>query len=138
MLNSTDCPAIMIETFFCDNKADYDIATKLGYGEVAKLIAEGILNKSIENEELNNKMKKNCVLYSNDADRTIAEVFAWGKQDCVVMDVKDFKSYTAHNLFAIGGKTEEALKAKNLPDKYTVFNGSDRWNTLNKVLNKNY
>jgi hypothetical protein len=40
----------MIETFFCDNKSDYDIATKLGYGEVAKLIAEGILNKSIVSE----------------------------------------------------------------------------------------
>jgi N-acetylmuramoyl-L-alanine amidase len=50
MLNSTDCPVIMIETFFCDNKSDYDIATKLGYGEVAKLIAEGILNKSIVSE----------------------------------------------------------------------------------------
>jgi N-acetylmuramoyl-L-alanine amidase len=33
MLNGTDCPAIMIETFFCDSKNDYDIAT---YGEVAK------------------------------------------------------------------------------------------------------
>jgi hypothetical protein len=26
MLNSAHCPAIMIETFFCDNKVDYDIA----------------------------------------------------------------------------------------------------------------
>ena len=133
MLNSTDCPAIMIETFFCDSKNDYDIATKLGYGEVAKLIAEGILNKTIQGSD--NKMKKNCVLYSNDADRTIAEVFAWSKEDCVVMDVKDFKSYTAENLFVVGGKTEEALKAKKLPDRYTVFNGVDRWDTLDKVLN---
>jgi hypothetical protein len=34
----------------------------------------------------------------------------------------------------IGGKTEEALKAKNLPDRYTVFNGKDRWDTLDKVI----
>jgi outer membrane protein assembly factor BamB len=34
--------------------------------------------------------------------------------------------------------SEEELNAKNLPDKYTVFNGSDRWDTLNKVLNKNF
>ena len=134
MLNSTDCPAIMIETFFCDSKNDYDIATKLGYESVAKLIAEGVLNKSITTGS-DNKMKKNCVLYSNDGDRTIAEVFAWSKQDCVVMDVKDFRSYTAENLFVVGGKTEEALKAKKLPDRYTVFNGVDRWNTLDKVLN---
>ena len=133
MLNSTDSPAIMIETFFCDNKNDYDIATKVGYEGIAKIIAEGVLNKTIQGS--NNKMKKNCVLYSNDADRTIAEVFAWGKDDCIVMDVINFKSYTAENLFVVGGKTEEALKAKKLPDRYTVFNGVDRWDTLNKVLN---
>ena len=33
----------------------------------------------------------------------IVEVFAWGKNDYVVMDVKDFKSYTAENLFVVGG-----------------------------------
>ncbi len=134
MLNSTDCPAIMIETFFCDNKGDYDIATKVGNEGIARLIAEGLLNKSITTGS-DNKMKKNCALYSNNADRTIAEVFAWGKQDCVVMDVKDFRSYIAENLFVVGGKTEEALKAKKLPDRYTVFNGVDRWDTLDKVLN---
>ena len=105
----------------------------MGYGEVAKLIAEGLLNKTIQGSD--NKMKKNCVLYSNDADRTIAEVFAWSKDDCIVMDVIDFKSYTAENLFVVGGKTEEALKAKKLPDRYTVFNGVDRWDTMDKVLN---
>ncbi|WP_304341243.1 N-acetylmuramoyl-L-alanine amidase [Metaclostridioides mangenotii] len=131
MLNSTDCPAIMIETFFCDSKNDYDIAIKLGYGEVAKLIAEGILNKTIQGSD--NKLKKNCVLYSNDADRTVAEVLEWSKDDCVVMDVKDFKSYTAENLFVVGGRTEEELKKMNLPDRYTVFNGRDRWDTLDKV-----
>ncbi|MCR1955864.1 N-acetylmuramoyl-L-alanine amidase [Clostridioides mangenotii] len=137
MLNSTDCPAIMIETFFCDNKDDSAISTRVGYGEVAKLIAEGILNKTISLGS-NTKIKKNCVLYSNDADRTIAEVLKWSKEDCVVMDVLNFKSYTAENLFVVGGRTEEALKKMNLPDRYTVFNGVDRWDTLNKVLNKNF
>lgn len=132
MLNSTDCPAIMVETLFCDSKDDYAIATRVGYEGVAKLIAEGILNKSIQGS--NNKLKKNCVLYSNDTDRTIAEVFARGKQDCVVIDVKDFKSYTAHNLFVIGGRTEVVLKAMNLPDRYTVFNDVDRYDTLNNVV----
>lgn len=79
-------------------------------------------------------MKKNCVLYSNDADKTIAEVFAWDREDCVVMDVKIFKSYTEKNLFIVGGRTEEVLKKMNLPDRYTVFNGVDRWDTLNKVI----
>jgi hypothetical protein len=126
MLNSTECPAIMIETFFCDNKTDYDIATKFGYGEVARLIAEGILNRSIRGSD--NKMKINCVIYSNDADRTIAEVLAWDKDDCIVMNVKDFKSYIAENLYVVGGRTEEVLKKINLPDKYTHRKSSPNCN----------
>ncbi|WP_304340068.1 hypothetical protein [Metaclostridioides mangenotii] len=50
------------------------------------------------------------------------------------MDVIDFKSYAAENLFVVDGKTEEALRAMKLPDKYTVFNGVDRWDTLDKVI----
>ncbi|MCR1955443.1 hypothetical protein NSA24_11625 [Clostridioides mangenotii] len=83
-----------------------------------------------------NDIRKDCVLYSNDAYKTIAEVFAWSKENCVVMDIKDFKSYTADNLFVVGGRTKEALKKMNLPERYTVFNGVDRWDTLNKVLNR--
>ncbi len=133
MLNGTDCPAIMIETFFCDNQGDYEIGKKIGYEGIAKLVAEGILNKTIESES-NNKTKMNCVLYSNSADKTIAEVLSWSKNDCDVMDVIDFKSYAAENLFVVDGKTEEALRAMKLPDKYTVFNGVDRWDTLDKVI----
>jgi hypothetical protein len=98
--------------------------------KISTAIVEGTLNKKING---GNNIKQNCVLYGNDADKTIAEVFAWGKDDCVVMDVKDFISYTTENLYVVGGKTEEALKALKLPDKYTVFNGKDRWDTLDKV-----
>jgi uncharacterized phage protein gp47/JayE len=67
-------------------------------------IVEGLFDIKIDGGI--NKMKTNCVLYSNSVDKTIAEVFAWRKDDCVVMDVKDFKSYTAENLFVIGWRTE--------------------------------
>jgi N-acetylmuramoyl-L-alanine amidase len=39
--------AILIESFFCDSKVDYEKATSLGFDGVAKLIAEGVLNKTI-------------------------------------------------------------------------------------------
>ena len=43
----TKAMAVLIESFFCDNKSDYEKAKKLGFDAHAKLIAEGILGKSI-------------------------------------------------------------------------------------------
>lgn len=46
-LRKTSSPAILIESFFCDNAGDYQIAIKLGLDAHAKLIVEGILGKDI-------------------------------------------------------------------------------------------
>ena len=43
----TKAKAVLIESFFCDNASDYAKAKKLGYDAHGKLIAEGILGKSI-------------------------------------------------------------------------------------------
>lgn len=43
----TKAKAVLIESFFCDSKADYQKAQKLGMDAHAKLIAEGIVGKSI-------------------------------------------------------------------------------------------
>lgn len=43
----TKAKAVLIESFFCDNTSDYAKAKKLGYDAHGKLIAEGILGKSI-------------------------------------------------------------------------------------------
>ena len=43
----TKAKAVLIESFFCDSKNDYEKAKKLGFDAHAKLIAEGILGKSI-------------------------------------------------------------------------------------------
>ncbi|MDR1773440.1 MAG: N-acetylmuramoyl-L-alanine amidase, partial [Clostridioides sp.] len=47
ILNSTDCIALICETFFCDNATDNTIQGTYHYEKIAKLIAEGILNKTI-------------------------------------------------------------------------------------------
>lgn len=130
VIRKTKKKMLLVECCFIDDLDDIKIYDAKS---IAKAIVEGLFDVKID-EDINN-IKKNCVLYSNDADRTIAEVFAWGKDDCIVMDVIDFKSYTAENLFVVGGRTEEALKNMNLPDKYTVFIGVDRWDTLDKVRN---
>lgn len=139
ILNGTDCPTILIETFFCDNQGDYDIAKKAGNEGVAKLIAEGILNKSISNEntskpEGGNKMRKHCVLYESEVDHHIAEIFSWYFDDCAVVKVDDFTSFMAHNLYVVGGITKKKLDSKNFKDKYTAFAGVNRFETLNKAM----
>ncbi|WP_024622553.1 N-acetylmuramoyl-L-alanine amidase [Metaclostridioides mangenotii] len=134
ILNGTDCPTILLETFFCDNASDYNIAKNTGYEYVAKLIAEGILNKTISESQGGNTMRKNCVLYDGTIDWHIANLFSWYLEDCVVVKVDDFKSYTANNLYAIGGVTVKKLKEKNLPDKYTAFNGVDRFETIDLAM----
>ncbi|MDB8805001.1 N-acetylmuramoyl-L-alanine amidase [Romboutsia sp. 1001216sp1] len=48
ILRDTDCPAILVEAFFCDNKEDYQKADEVHEKDlIAKKIAEGILNRSL-------------------------------------------------------------------------------------------
>jgi hypothetical protein len=137
MLNSTDCPAIMIETFFCDSKSDYDIATKLGYGEVAKLIAEGILNKSIASDKGNNETKPqtydNAIIYSGDRDKAVAMIMKEFLPNSTVIDIADYKGHTTENVYTVGGG------ASNNIDKFgghvTKFVGNDFKGTYNLVVN---
>lgn len=42
VLHRTNAPAMLIETFFCDNKADYRIYKEVGYKKLAKAIADAI------------------------------------------------------------------------------------------------
>ena len=42
MLRRTNAPALLVETFFCDNKADCKLYKKVGYKGIAKAIADGI------------------------------------------------------------------------------------------------
>nr|WP_312986025.1 N-acetylmuramoyl-L-alanine amidase [Clostridioides sp.] len=135
MLNSTDCPAIMIETFFCDSKTDYEIAQKVGYGEVAKLIAEGILNRSIENVS-NNETKPqtydNAIIYSGDRDKAVAIIMKEYLPNSTIVDIADYKGHTTENVYTVGGG------ASNNIDKFgghvTKFVGNDFKDTYRKVI----
>jgi hypothetical protein len=136
MLNSTDCPAIMIETFFCDSKSDYDIATKLGYGEVAKLIAEGNLNKSIVSDKGNNETKQhtydNAIIYSGDRDKAVAIIMKEFLPNSTIVDIADYKSYMCRNAYAIGGGASKGFE--KVPDNVTKFVGNDFKDTYRKVV----
>ena len=47
VLNHTNAPAILVEICFVDDKDDYNQYMKVGYKAVAKAIAEGIMNRTI-------------------------------------------------------------------------------------------
>ena len=54
-LNHTNAPALLIETFFCDNTTDCNIYKKKGYKEIALQIAKGIDSKVGTKKEENKK-----------------------------------------------------------------------------------
>ena len=74
ILRDTDCKSILIESFFCDNKTDCDIADKLGYKGIAKLIAEGVLNKTIEDHKINANNTKWAVCVGAWENKSVADV----------------------------------------------------------------
>lgn len=132
ILKSTDCPAILIEVFFCDNKDDYMKADEPHEKDlIARKIAEGILNKDLTEP----KKYKNCILYGNDIDKVAADILNWSKTDCLVKNVKDHVAWEATNLFVIGGPAKELLDKMNTGEKYTTISGNDRFDTVKQVLN---
>lgn len=48
---------VLVETFFCDNKSDYELYQNIGSDALGKLIAEAVLNEKIGNEELKKETK---------------------------------------------------------------------------------
>lgn len=61
MLNRTKAPAILIESFFCDSKTDYNKAQKIGLIKIGKAIAEGICGKELNNDMSIKEDTKNTV-----------------------------------------------------------------------------
>lgn len=55
----TKAKAVLIESFFCDSKADYEKAKELGFDAHAKLIAEGIIGKNITGDTSANTNSEN-------------------------------------------------------------------------------
>lgn len=48
VLKYTDEPCILVEVYFCDDEDDYKLADKIGSKAIAKMIAEGIHGKTID------------------------------------------------------------------------------------------
>ncbi|HGM1344388.1 TPA: N-acetylmuramoyl-L-alanine amidase [Clostridioides difficile] len=134
ILNSSKPTAILIESFFCDNKEDYEKAKKLGHEGIAKLIVEGVLNKNINNEGVK-QMYKHTIIYDGEVDKIPATVVGWGYNDgkILICDIKDYVPGQTQNLYVVGGGACEKISSMT-EENYTMIKGNDRFETLYKAL----
>ncbi|WP_219686263.1 N-acetylmuramoyl-L-alanine amidase [Clostridioides difficile] len=134
ILNSSKPTAVLIESFFCDNKEDYDKAKKLGHEGIAKLIVEGVLNKNINNEGVK-QMYKHTIVYDGEVDKILANVLSWGysPSKVLVCDIKDYVPGQTENLYVVGGGACEKISSIT-KEKFTMIKGNDRFDTLYKAL----
>ncbi|HBH3206664.1 TPA: N-acetylmuramoyl-L-alanine amidase [Clostridioides difficile] len=134
ILNSSKPTAILIESFFCDNKEDYEKAKKLGYEGMAKLIVEGVLNKNINNEGVK-QMYKHTIVYDGEVDKILANVLSWGysPSKVLVCDIKDYVPGQTENLYVVGGGACEKISSIT-KEKFIMIKGNDRFDTLYKAL----
>lgn len=134
ILNSSKPTAILIESFFCDNKEDYEKAKKLGHEGIAKLIVEGVLNKNINNEGVK-QMYKHTIVYDGEVDKILANVLSWGysPSKVLVCDIKDYVPGQTENLYVVGGGACEKISSIT-KEKFTMIKGNDRFDTLYKAL----
>ncbi|MBH7347011.1 N-acetylmuramoyl-L-alanine amidase [Clostridioides difficile] len=132
-LSHTKAPAILIEVCFVDSKADTDYYIR-HKDIVAKLIAEGILNKNIDNSE-DKKMYKHTIVYDGEVDKIPANVVSWGYNDgkILICDIKDYVPGQTQNLYVVGGGACEKINSIT-EEHYTMIKGNDRFDTLYKAL----
>ncbi|HCU2602400.1 TPA: N-acetylmuramoyl-L-alanine amidase [Clostridioides difficile] len=132
-LSHTKAPAILIEVCFVDSKADTDYYIR-HKDIVAKLIAEGILNKNINNEGVK-QMYKHTIVYDGEVDKILANVLSWGysPSKVLVCDIKDYVPGQTENLYVVGGGACEKISSIT-KEHYTMIKGNDRFETLYKAL----
>lgn len=78
VLHRTYAPALLVETFFCDNKADCNLYKKVGYKGIAKAIADGITKKTIKQKVKDKVTKKNSIGKSNEEVAKEVVLGKWG------------------------------------------------------------
>ncbi|MBH7796068.1 N-acetylmuramoyl-L-alanine amidase, partial [Clostridioides difficile] len=125
-LSHTKAPAILIEVCFVDSKADTDYYIR-HKDIVAKLIAEGILNKNINNEGVK-QMYKHTIVYDGEVDKILANVLSWGysPSKVLVCDIKDYVPGQTENLYVVGGGACEKISSIT-KEKFIMIKGNDRF-----------
>ncbi|MGO0882540.1 N-acetylmuramoyl-L-alanine amidase [Clostridioides difficile] len=126
-LNNTDATAILIEVCFVDSKADTDYYVN-NKDKVAKLIAEGILNKSISNSQGGNKVYENVIVYTGEADKVAAQILYWQLKDALMVEASSYKQGLGKKVYVVGGEANKLVKGD------VAINGTDRYETVKLAL----
>lgn len=145
VIHKTSMPSILIEYAFYTNKNDLLIlknnrdklveATIVGlckyFNIPYKRVEENkqtIPNKNVEENKQTIPKNENCVVYSGDVDKVIAQVLSWGLDNSTLIDISSYKEGIAKKVYVVGGAIQKLKGDVN-------FSGKDRWETLALVLN---
>ena len=91
ILKQTDCTAVLVEAFFCDNKEDYSKANELHEKKlIAKKIAEGIIGKDIIETNVTTNSKNDDISWAV----CVGAYKDKNKADSIVEELKK-KGYTS-------------------------------------------
>lgn len=107
VLHRTNAPALLVETFFCDNKGDCSKYKEVTYKGIAKAIADGITTKTIKQKIVDKVTKKNSI--GKDNKVIAAEVIngKWGNGE----ERKKRLTEAGYNYSAVQKLVNEMLKA---------------------------
>ncbi|MGL5346234.1 MAG: N-acetylmuramoyl-L-alanine amidase [Peptostreptococcaceae bacterium] len=122
-------PAILIEYAFYTNRADLTLL-KNNRAQLVEATMEGIckyFNISYKPVNSDNRKYENCIVYSGEVDKTIAQVLSWSLKNHIIVDSKSYNPSLAKQVFVVGS-------AASTIDGSIKFTGKDRWETLNLVL----
>lgn len=107
VLHRTNAPALLVETFFCDNRTDCNLYKKVGAKGIAKAIADGITTKTIKQKIKDKVTKKNSIGKSNKVIAAEVVNGKWGNGE----ERKKRLKAAGYNYKAIQKIVNEMLKA---------------------------
>lgn len=107
VLRHTKAPALLVETFFCDNRADCNTYKKVTYKGIAKAIADGITTKTIKQKVKDTVTKNNSIGKSNKVIAAEVVNGKWGNGEERKKRLKE----AGYNYSAIQKIVNELLKS---------------------------
>lgn len=126
-LRRTKAKSILVECCFVDTSDTKNYNAK----DMAIDIYEGIFNKSVNSKPQEDKMKY-TIVYEGEVDKVISQLMSmnYKANEVYVCELKNYVSGHCENLYVIGSACEKIKTS----ERFTKLQGSDRWETLHKVL----
>ncbi|MGL6107161.1 N-acetylmuramoyl-L-alanine amidase family protein [Romboutsia sp.] len=132
VIYKTSMPSILIEYAFYTNKDDLKILKN--YREkLIEATIQGLCKyfnidyKQVEENKPIIPTFEQCIVYSGEIDKTIAQILGWGLSNSTLIDISSYKEGIGKKILVVGSASQK-LKGD------IAFYGIDRWETLKLVL----